>query len=52
MLHVFKILHWPCRYHRAGIMASIILLATEAGIAIALFWNADRYAAYWPKEVP
>ncbi len=52
MLLLFKILHLPCRYHRADFMASLILLATEAGIAIALFWNAGRYAAYWPKEVP
>lgn len=29
-----------------------LLLATEAGIDIALFWNAGRYEVCWPEEIP
>lgn len=29
-----------------------LLMATEAGIDIALFWNAGRYEVCWPEEIP
>lgn len=29
-----------------------LLMATEAGIDIALFWNAGRYEVCWPAEIP
>ena len=29
-----------------------LLMATEAGIDIALFWNANRFEVCWPEEIP
>lgn len=29
-----------------------LVMATEAGIDIALFWNANRYDVCWPEEIP
>lgn len=29
-----------------------LLMATDAGIDIALFWNAGRYEVCWPEEIP
>ncbi|MGE3744294.1 MAG: hypothetical protein AB7G25_01030 [Sphingomonadaceae bacterium] len=29
-----------------------LLMATEAGIDIALFWNAGHYEVCWPDEIP
>jgi hypothetical protein len=29
-----------------------LMMATEAGIDIALFWNADQFEVCWPDEIP
>lgn len=29
-----------------------VLLGTEAGIDILLYWKTDRYAIFWPEEEP
>lgn len=31
---------------------NFLLMATEAGIDIALFWNKSRYEVCWPEEIP
>lgn len=30
----------------------IIVLGTEAGIDIALYWDGKRFALFWPREIP
>lgn len=30
----------------------VLLMTTDAGIDIALFWNANRFEVCWPQEIP
>ena len=35
-----------------AIRHDLLVLGTEAGIDVALYWNGARYAVFWPREEP
>jgi len=35
-----------------GIKHDILVLGTEAGIDIALYWDGKKYVLFWPEETP